>query len=197
MKRSLYIVALAVSLSTVLAGCAKQPTQTHNACAVLDQKKGFFNNWEKQAKAAERKYGIPMPIILATINTESGYKHNARPPRTKLLGFIPWKRQSTAYGYSQALNGTWDHYKKATGNWNANRKNFGDAADFIGWYHRESVRRNGVSPNDAGALYLNYYLGHGSYARGKRGDSIAQRGASRTDATARRYDQQLRKCGRR
>ncbi|MHC5306298.1 transglycosylase SLT domain-containing protein [Bartonella sp. LJL80] len=195
MKRILFLVALVV----MLGGCAtKPPTRTNNVCAVLDQKDGFFNNWEKAAKKAEARYGIPMPIIMATMNTESGYRHNARPPRTKLFGFIPWKRQSTAYGYSQALNGTWDHYVRATGNRGAKRTNFADAADFIGWYHRESVRRNGVSPNNAYALYLNYYMGHGAYARsGGKASGIGARGAQRTDQMARRYDQQLRACGRR
>lgn len=197
MKRKMYSVALALLLGGVLSGCASTPTRTSNVCAVLDQKNGFFNSWERQAKTAERKYGIPMPIILATVNTESGYQHNARPARKKLLGFIPWKRPSTAYGYSQALNGTWEHYKKATGNWGASRSNFGDAADFIGWFHRESVRRNGVSPNDAYSLYLNYYLGHNAYAKGARGNATAVQGAQRTDTLARRYDQQLRSCGRR
>lgn len=197
MKHKIVFVALALSIGGVLSGCASTPVRTNNACAVLDQKDGFFNNWASKAKAAERKYGIPMPIILATINTESGYQHNARPPRKKLLGFIPWKRPSSAYGYSQALNGTWDHYRKATGNWNANRKDFGDATDFVGWFHRESVNRNGVNPNDAYSLYLNYYLGHAAYSRGARGNATAVQGAQRTDTIARRYDQQLRSCGRR
>lgn len=195
MKRIVFFVALTI----MLAGCATSvPKYTNNACAVLEQKNGFFNNWHKSAKRAEQKYGVAMPIILATIYTESGYRHNARPPRTKLFGFIPWKRQSTAYGYSQALNGTWDHYRKSTGNWNAKRTNFDDAADFIGWYHRESIRRNGISPNNAYALYLNYYLGHSAYARnGGRVGGIAVQGATRADQMARRYDQQLRACGKR
>ncbi len=195
MKRIVFFVALVA----MLGGCAtKPPTHTNNVCAVFDQKNGFFNNWEKDAKRAEARYGIPMPIIMATMNTESSYRHNARPPRTKLFGFIPWKRRSTAYGYSQALNGTWDHYVRATGNRGAKRTNFADAADFIGWYHRESVRRNGINPNNAYALYLNYYMGHSAYARtGGRASSAIMASAERTDRMARRYDQQLRRCGRR
>lgn len=195
MKRIVFLVALVA----VLGGCAsKAPTHTNNVCAVFDQKDGFFNNWEKSAKKAESRYGIPMPIIMATMNTESGYKHNARPPRRKLFGFIPWKRRSSAYGYSQALNGTWEHYIRATGNWGAKRTNFADAADFIGWYHSQSVRLNGINPNNAYALYLNYYMGHSAYARtGGQASSAILTAAERTDQMARRYDQQLRQCGRR
>ena len=98
----------------LLAGCASAPTQTSNVCAVFDQKDGFFNNWYSYAKGAEAQYGVPVPILMATINTESGFQARARPPRTKLLGFIPWTRPSTAYGYSQALDGTWAEFQRST-----------------------------------------------------------------------------------
>lgn len=194
MKRILLFVALA----SMLGGCASTPIRTSNACAVLDQKNGFFTNWERSAKKAEREYGIPVPVILATMYTESGFRHNARPPRKKLMGFIPWKRQSSAYGYAQALDGTWDRYRRETGHGSARRTNFEDAAQFIGWYHRESVRKNGVSPTDTYSLYLNYYLGHGGYAKGSgRNNSTAVRGAQRAQQIAQKYDSQLQQCGRR
>lgn len=192
-------VFFALALTATVAGCARTPTQTGNACAVLDQKDGFFTNWQRSAKKAERTYGIPMPIILATIYTESGFKQRAKPPRKKLLGFIPWKRPSTAYGYSQAVNGTWDQYRSKSGKNSASRTSFSDAAQFIGWYHRESVRKNGVAPNDAYNLYLNYHMGHSAYARngGQSNSAVATQGAQRMLAMAARYDTQLRNCGRR
>jgi len=82
----------------LLGGCASKPSHTNNACAILDQKGGLFVNWGRAAKAAERNWGVPMPIILATINVESGFQHNARPPRKKMFGLVPGKRPSTAYG---------------------------------------------------------------------------------------------------
>ncbi|UXM95857.1 hypothetical protein N5853_04330 [Bartonella sp. HY329] len=186
-----------LTLVALLAGCASAPTRTTNACAVLDQKNGFFTNWERSVKKAEREYGIPTPVILATMYAESNFKHNARPPRTKLLGFIPWKRQSSAYGYAQALDGTWDRYRRETGRTGAKRNNFEDAARFIAWYHRQSVQKNGVAPHDAYNLYLNYYLGHTGYARGNGRGGIAARGAQRAQTMSRQYDMQLRQCGRR
>ena len=89
-----------------LSGCAGTPTNTDNVCAVFDQRGGWFNNWYKYAKNTEKEYGVPVPVLMATIYKESGFNAKARPPRTKLLGFIPWKRPSSAYGYPQALDGT-------------------------------------------------------------------------------------------
>jgi len=187
-----------VAISCLLSACGSAPKHTDNACAIFQQKGGFFNNWEHAAKKAERQYAIPMPVILATIYAESGFRSNARPPRKKLLGVIPGKRPSTAYGYAQALNGTWDEYRKKTGKRTARRTNFSDAADFVGWYHRESVHKNNVAPGDSYQLYLNYYLGHGGYAQGRAsGNAIALRGAERAQKMTLQYDQQLRQCGRR
>ncbi|KAA6204550.1 MAG: hypothetical protein DU429_05220 [Candidatus Tokpelaia sp.] len=195
MQRFLSGIALIILLLG-LGSCASTPTQTDNACAVLSQKNGFFHNWGRSAKKAEREYGIPMPVILATINTESGFKQRAKPPRRKLLGFIPWKRQSSAYGYGQALSGTWEHYKKSTGHHGASRTSFDDVAQFIAWYHRGSVVKNNVRPDDAYSLYLNYQLGHAAYARGQT-TPAAVAAARRTQRMAERYDRQLRNCGRR
>jgi len=191
-------VLLAMAGLLLLAGCASKPSHTNNACAILDQKGGFFVNWGRAAKTAERDWGVPMPIILATINVESGFQHNARPARKKILGFIPGKRPSSAYGYAQALDGTWDEYRRDSGRLTARRNNFADAAGFIGWYHRQSMRKNGVAADDSYNLYLNYYLGHAGYARGtNRNNATAVRGAQRMQQLASQYDSQLRQCGRR
>ncbi|WP_019220867.1 membrane protein [Bartonella senegalensis] len=195
MRHLLFLGALVF----LLGGCATTtPIYTNNACAVLAQKDGFFDNWGKASKRAEIRYGIPMPIILATIKMESNFRHNARPARTKLFGFIPWKRPSTAYGYSQALDSTWAMYLRSTGRSFAWRTNFADAADFVAWYHRQSVQRNGVRFDDAYSLYLNYHMGHGAYAhsQGVVPGALAQ-AAQRMAMMSRHYDQQLKACGRR
>ncbi len=179
----------------LLAGCGTVPSQTRNACAVFEQRDGLFNNWRRAAESTEREYGVPVPILMATIYTESGFRHNARPPRTKLLGFIPWKRPTTAYGYSQALDGTWERYQRETGRWMARRSDFADAVQFIGWYHRESHRLNGIALNDPYRLYLAYHSGHRGYEKGSwRTHPHAQRGAKRTASMASLYSKQLRGC---
>jgi hypothetical protein len=69
---------------------------------------------------------------------ESDFDWLAKPPRQKLFKVIPYKRPSSSFGYSQAVNGTWEQYKKETGNKLAVRTRFKDSVDFIGWYTNKS-----------------------------------------------------------
>ncbi|ORE95231.1 transglycosylase SLT domain-containing protein [Acuticoccus yangtzensis] len=179
-----------------LAGCASRPPQSINdVCAVFGQRSGFFNDWYSEAKRAERRHGIPVHVLMATMRVESGFDGDARPPRSKILGIIPWKRPSSAFGYSQALNGTWDQYRKETGRSLARRTDFGDSVDFIGWYYAKTVNRYGVPRDDAYSLYLSYHSGWSGYARGTwRRSAVAQKGATRTANMASSYAFQLRNC---
>lgn len=189
--RSVLIVTLMLSLSA----CATPPRNTRNACAVFDQRDGWFNNWRRAAQSTSREYGVPVSILMATIYTESGYRSDARPPRTKLLGFIPWSRPSTAYGYSQALDGTWDRYQRETGRGGARRGDFADAIRFIGWYHYQSHVKVGIPLDDPYSLYLAYYSGHDGYARGAwRSSATAQAGARRFTEISQTYARQLQSC---
>lgn len=186
---------LVLGLLALVAGCATAPRQTRNICSVFEQRDGLFTNWQRAAERTEKKYGVPVPILMATMYTESGFQPNARPPRTKLFGFIPWTRQSTAYGYSQALDGTWDHYQSATGNWAARRTNFSDAIDFIGWYHYQNGQITGIQLNDAYSLYLAYYSGPKGYMRGDwRSNAQLQKTAQKFANMAASYQQQLQSC---
>ncbi|MEO4000248.1 hypothetical protein [Mesorhizobium sp. CAU 1732] len=186
---------LAVLALLVLAACASPPSRINNICSVFEQQNGFFNNWHSAAKRTERKYGIPVHVLMATVRKESGFKANARPPRNKILGFIPGKRASSAYGYSQALNGTWSQYVSESGNWGARRNSFSDAVDFVGWYHSKTVANHGVSPNDAFRLYLAYYSGWSGYARGSwQSNASIQKYARDTQTMANNYAAQLASC---
>jgi hypothetical protein len=177
-----------------LTGCASAPSRISNACAIFDQRDGLFNNWARQARAAEREYGVPVPILMATIYVESSFRANARPPRKWFLGFIPGKRASSAYGYAQALDGTWDTYKRDTGRWGARRNDFGDAIRFVAWYHHQSHLRNNIARNDAYNLYLAYYSGQGGYNRGQFSSSL-RKTAQKSASVAARYAAQLQGCG--
>ncbi len=180
-----------------LSACATPPSQINNVCAVFDQRDGWIDNWHSAAKRAEAKHGIPVPVLMATVRKESGFKANAKPPRAKLLGFIPWKRPSTAAGYSQALNGTWAQYRAETGNFAARRTSFADAIDFVGWYHAKSASTLGIARNDTYNLYLAYYSGWNGYRRGAYKSNAGIRNYAReTDTMARRYAQQMQSCGR-
>jgi hypothetical protein len=186
---------LAICLLLSLAACAAPPSQTRNACAIFEQRDGLFNNWRRAAEATEREYGVPVPVLMATIYVESSFRGRAKPPRTKLFGFIPWKRQSSAFGYSQALDGTWDRYKRETGRFAASRTSFSDAIQFIGWYHYQSHLQNGIELNDPYNLYLAYYVGHTGYSKGSwRGNSTAQRTAAKMSSITSTYAAQLQQC---
>jgi len=190
MRIAFFIALMAVTLSA----CASAPSRITNACAIFEQRDGLFNNWSRQAKSVEREFGVPVPILMATIYVESGFQPYAKPKRKYVLGFIPWGRISSAYGYAQALDGTWATYKTATGRWSASRSDFGDAIHFVGWYHHRSSQQNGISLNDGYNLYLAYYAGHAGYERGQFTSGI--RGAAQKSASmARQYEQQLRGCG--
>lgn len=186
---------LAIGLVLALSACASAPSRINDVCAVFDQRDGWINNWRSAAERTERKYGVPVPVLMATVRKESGFKGNARPPRRKLLGFIPWKRQSSAYGYSQALDGTWAQYVAESGNFTARRSNFADAMDFVGWYHSKTADGYGVAKSDAYNLYLAYYLGWTGYKRGDWRSNPGIRSYARsTDDMAKRYAAQLRQC---
>ncbi|MDX1607360.1 MAG: hypothetical protein R3202_14300, partial [Candidatus Competibacterales bacterium] len=77
----------------------------------------------------------------------------------------------------------------------ADRDDFADAVDFIGWYNRLSARRNGIPQSDPYRQYLAYHEGHGGYARGSwRDKPWLQAVARRVAASAARYRGQLRGC---
>jgi hypothetical protein len=159
-----YIVRfnLIVLLLSVYACASVPPAKPDNVCSIFKEKRG----WHKAAVRAQQKWGTSMHIPMAIMYQESSFQRKARPPRRKLLGFIPWKRPSSAYGYAQEIDGTWLSYVKATGQYGHERSNFADATDFIHWYINQARNKNGVSKTDAFSLYLNYHEGTTGYAQG-------------------------------
>lgn len=195
MKKMWWILPLAL----FMGGCAmKPPSEVGDACAIYKERSGLLNSWERQTKKAERRYGVPAPILLATIYQESRFHPRIRPPRKKLMGFIPWKRPSNAYGYAQALKGTWKEFQVEEGKPMARRNRYKHAVQFVGWYHNKTHQRNKVSKQDAYNLYLAYYSGHGGYARRTYANNpTILAAAQRVNTMAQRYDAQLRQCGKR
>ena len=111
------------------------------------------------------KMGVPIYIQLAFIKKESSFNWLAKPPRKKLFKVIPFKRPSSSFGYSQAVIGTWEQYKKETNNPLATRARFKDSVDFIGWYVNKSYKLLKIPKNDAYRQYLAYYKGWGDYKK--------------------------------
>ena len=107
-------------------------------------------------------------------------------------------RQSSAFGYSQALDGTWEEYQRATRNRRAERDDIRDATDFIGWYASQSLERNNIQPTDARSLYLSYHEGQAGFRNGSyRSKPWLLEVANGVADRATMYDAQLRACGRR
>ena len=152
-----------IIIVTLLSACATpQPQNINNACEIFEER----GAWREAAISSQERWNIPMEVTLAFVHQESSFKSDAKPPRKKLLGFIPWfGRVSSASGYSQALDTSWGEYKKETGRWYARRSSFKHSTDFIGWYNNKSVRELGLSPNDAYSLYLAYHEGRGGFKR--------------------------------
>ncbi|MCV6625470.1 MAG: hypothetical protein OIF38_05205, partial [Cellvibrionaceae bacterium] len=141
------------------------------------------------------KWGSPISVMMAIIKQESAFYSDARPPRRKILWVIPGPRKSSAYGYPQAKDGTWDWYKKSTGRWGPDRDDFGDAIDFVGWYNQQSAKRNGIKKTDAYNLYLAYHEGHGGFSRGSyKKKGWLKKVARKVSKQAASYRSQLKGC---
>ena len=175
-----------------LAACATAPPRNVNdACAIFSEKDGWFAD----TKAASRRWGVPIPVLLAIVRQESAFEADAQPPRTRILWIIPGPRPSSAYGYSQALDGTWEKYIQATGNDGADRDEFVDAMDFVGWYVNQTWWRNGVSKNDAYRQYLAYHEGQNAFANGSyQNKPWLMEAARQVSRQANRYRAQLSQC---
>jgi hypothetical protein len=182
---------LAATLTTALSSCATAPENVEDICAIFEEK----GRWYKDAKKSEERWGTPVHVQLAIIHQESTFDFNARPPRTKLLGVIPWKRPSDAYGYAQALESTWARYQKETGRRNAERNDFGDAIDFVGWYTNKSQQVAGISKWDPYNQYLAYHEGQSGWMKKSyRFNNKLKNSARRVDHRAREWGAQLSRC---
>jgi hypothetical protein len=140
---------------------------------------------------------VPIPVSMAFIKQESGFASRAKPARRKLLGFIPGPRPSSAFGYAQAQDGTWDDYRKSSGNGIASRSNFADAVDFVAWYNNNSYRINNIAHDDAYNLYLAYHEGNAGFRRRSyEGDTALINVARKVQADALVYERQFQECER-
>ena len=185
-------VWLTLLVVLVLSGCATvPPADLDNACNIFRERP----NWYEYSKEATERWGLPVQIQLAIIHQESRFLHDAAPPRVKFLGFIPLWRKSSAFGYAQVQDETWDWYVDETGNWAAHRDEYGDSVDFIGWYASMSNRKLGISKWDTYKQYLAYHEGHGGFKAGSyKKKAWLMQVAKKVDQRARRYGGQLAKC---
>jgi hypothetical protein len=181
-----------VILLFFVTACSSIPQNTSNSCSIFNER----YLWYKHAKKTEQKWGTPIYIQLAIIKMESDFDWLAKPPRQKLFKIIPFKRPSSSFGYSQAVNGTWEQYKNETGNKLATRTRFKDSVDFIGWYTNKTESLLKISKKDAFRQYLAYHEGWGGYKNYKNNQKVIVL-AKKVEKQSNKYKAQLQDCQKR
>ena len=177
----------------IITGCTGVPEQPDNICSIFREK----GHWYESAYRAFLKWRIPIPVMMAIMHKESGFVSGARPPRKRCLCIFPGPRPSTAFGYPQAIDSTWELYMQKTKNYGADRDDFTDSIDFIGWYCHMSHIICGIAKNDAYNLYLAYHEGQAGYKRGSyKKKTGVKRAAGLVKRQALIYERQLHLCGR-
>jgi hypothetical protein len=166
------------------------PTNQDDICAIFDQRP----EWRDAIYASARKWGAPVPVQMAIIWRESSFRADVRPPKTSFMG-VPTGHISSAYGFAQAIDGTWEWYRRDTGNMRADRTDWRDATDFVGWYMARSYASNGIGMHDAFNQYLAYHEGHTGHRNGSyRAKPWLTEVAAKVAGQAARYRGQLRLC---
>ena len=77
------------ALVIILSGCVTDRNfNQSNVCDI------FKTNpqWKSYAEKTKEKWGVPVSLQLSFIKQESSFNRTARPPRQKVLGFIPGLR---------------------------------------------------------------------------------------------------------
>ena len=173
------------------SGCATyQPARTDNICSIF---RGD-TDWYKSARDANKRWGTPVWVMMAIIDQESRFVSDAKPDRDWFL-FIPLPRRSSAYGYAQAQDPTWEKYMRETGNSGDDRDDFSDAINFVGWYTNTTQRTLGISKWDAYHQYLVYHEGYDGYLSGGwKSQGWLKQVAEKVRSKAAVYDAQLKAC---
>ncbi len=162
MSKTLRAMILVLLVASCGGGQSSAPRDLDNACTILRDRPDYL----KAFRATERKWGVPVHVQMATIYQESKFVADARTPFRYVLGVLPMGRQSSAYGYSQALDATWREYQDDQNRRSAKRDRIRDASDFMGWYMNVSRDRNGIALTDARNQYLAYHEGHTGFRKG-------------------------------
>lgn len=187
----------ALVLLLFVSGCGSgefaAPRSLDDACGLAAERPQYYRAMQR----TERRWGVPVAVQMATIYYESKFVGNARTPHQFVLGVIPMGRMSSAYGYSQALDATWEEYQTMTGRRGAKRDDIDDATDFMGWYMDQTSQKLGIDKKDARRQYLAYHEGHRGYARGSYNEKAwLLRVAGEVGARSEIYAAQLAACRR-
>ncbi|MCP3984544.1 MAG: hypothetical protein GY723_09140 [bacterium] len=193
-RTTLGVAVLGVlSLLVLVKVCrAVPPRNIDDLCAMFEQRK----SWREATASSQERWGVPEPIQLAILHQESRFRPTVRPGWRTVFWIIPVGRLSSAYGYGQVKDGTWQDYQKKTGNTDGKRSSFADVTDFIGWYGQVIHRVTGVALDDAYHFYLAYHEGPSGFARGSYAEKEWLQGVARkVEARAGLYAAQFATCG--
>lgn len=196
MFKKFFLVVLLIS-TTLLTGCAGMYGESKTTSYKNDACKMFKENpdWLDASLASYKKWGTPISIQLAFIRQESSFTHDIRPIRKNKWYEFGTKYASSALGFSQALDGTWDHYQESTNQSFKDRTSFSDAVDFIGWYNKVSRNKLRIGRKDAYNLYLAYHDGWGGYERKTyRKKAFLKKAARNVNNWSIKYSKQLNQC---
>jgi hypothetical protein len=184
-------ILIIISGFLILSGCATAPPKNpDNICDIFLE----HRDWYAASKDMNENWGTPIHVPLAMMYQESSFKHNAA-PAMEYFWFIPIGRASDAYGYAQAKTMTWNDYQRETGNSWADRDDFYDAVDFMGWFTSKTHKINNISKWDAYGQYLNYHEGWGGYKKKSYNKKPwLLKVARKVDTRAKQYATQLRGC---
>jgi hypothetical protein len=183
---------LVVLCFSLLSACtATPPRNTEDICRIFQEK----DDWYDATQNAAKRWGTPIAVQMAIIHQESKFVADALPPRPLILGFIPWFRASSAYGYPQAKDEAWADYQTKAGNGWASREDFADSTDFVAWYCAVSHKKLGIPVTDANNLYLTYHEGLGGYQhKSHLSKQWLLTAAQKVQQRALRYNRQLSAC---
>ena len=173
----------------LLSACSSVPKNTADGCSIFSER--YF--WYKHVKKTEKKWGTPIHLQLAFIKMESDFDWLAKPERLKLFKIIPYKRPSSSFGYSQAVKGTWEQYKRENNRPLATRARFKDSVDFIGWYTNKTKSILKISLNDSFKQYIAYHEGWGNYKNYKKNKKVIEL-AKKVEKQSNIYKKQLSIC---
>ena len=177
-------------ISSCSFGNFRKPIDYDNACSILAGKRHYYRAFKNTNRKWESPYMFKWQLYIMKVVFKIEQNTNE-----VFLGIIPLGRESSAFGYAQALDGTWTDYKKATGRSIARRSSIRDSADFMGWYMTKTRKLTGVSLSDAKNQYLAYHEGQVGYLKGsyKRKQWLINK-ANNVGNRSSKYKRQLSTC---
>jgi hypothetical protein len=183
--------AIAAALLFGLACAHLPPQQLDDLCGLFAEKP----EWRDAAERAAARWGVTPAVSMAILHQESRFRAKARPGWRKAFGVIPVGPASSAYGYGQVQDAAWSDYRDRTGNRHAQRDDFADVIDFVGFYSDVLARTAQIGKDDAFHLYLGYHEGPTGYQRRSFDQKPWLFGVARkVSERAARYERQASVC---